>query len=284
MDAEITKKRKSVNRNTKSQAASVSKFDCDKKLHAMTLVVRSRQPSQQIWFSELIAVHEKESRMSKWFYALVATVICFIGILVILYYKAIWLPGFTDHPAAYGQMGDFFGGLLNPVLAFASFMALLYTIQIQSKQLEISANELKETKEEIAASRKAQEDLSNTQLTQLFENNFFSQMNYIAGIKESFRKHQQDQVHAVSDLVANENPITLSIDMVVSNSPQARMYYSTVLELLRYVDEFMYKSNSWDKASMYLHASADSDHSFRSNPITHFGLIRSPISVLSDHF
>ncbi len=189
--------------------------------------------------------------MSKWFYALVATVICFIGILVIWYYKAIWLLGFTDYPAAYGQMGDFFGGLLNPVLAFASFMALLYTIQIQSKQLEISANELKETKEEIAASRKAQEDLSNTQQTQLFENNFFSQMNYIAGIKESFRKHQQDQVHAVSDLVANENPITLSIDMVVSNSPQARMYYSTVLELLRYVDEFMYKSNSWDKASIY---------------------------------
>ena len=100
--------------------------------------------------------------MSKWFYGLVVTVICFIGSLVTWYYKAIWLPGFTDYPAAYGQMGDFFGGLLNPVLAFASFLALLYTIQIQSKQLEISAKELKETKEEIAASRKAQEDLSNT--------------------------------------------------------------------------------------------------------------------------
>lgn len=189
--------------------------------------------------------------MSKWFYGLVVTVICFIGSLVTWYYKAIWLPGFTDYPAAYGQMGDFFGGLLNPVLAFASFLALLYTIQIQSKQLEISAKELKETKEEIAASRKAQEDLSNTQLTQLFENNFFSQMNYIAGIKESFQKKQRDQANAVSELVAKETPITLAIDMVVSNSPQARMYYSTVLELLRYVDEFMYKSNSWDKASMY---------------------------------
>lgn len=189
--------------------------------------------------------------MSKWIYGLVAIVICFIGVLVYWYYQSIWLQGFTVDPTAYGQMGDFFGGLLNPVLAFASFMALLYTIQIQSKQLEISAKELKETKEEIAASRKAQEDLSNTQLTQLFENNFFSQMNYIAGMKESFRKNQHDQAQSVSDLVANENPITLAIDMVVSNSPQARMYYSTVLELLRYVDEFMYKSNSWDKASMY---------------------------------
>ncbi|RVU31937.1 hypothetical protein EOE67_19615 [Rheinheimera riviphila] len=34
----------------------------------------------------------------------------------------------------------------------------------------------------------------------------------------------------------------------------------------------------------FLHVSDESEHSFRSNPITHFGLIRSPISVLSDHF
>lgn len=37
--------------------------------------------------------------------------------------------------ALLGQMGDFFGGMLNPILAFASFIALLYTIRIQSKQI-----------------------------------------------------------------------------------------------------------------------------------------------------
>lgn len=88
--------------------------------------------------------------MSKWFYCLVAAVICFIGSLVTWYYKAIWLPGFTDYPSAYGQMGDFFGGLLNPVLAFASFMALLYTISIQSKELRHSVN----AQQDIARSHK----------------------------------------------------------------------------------------------------------------------------------
>ncbi len=36
--------------------------------------------------------------------------------------------------------------------------------------------------------------------------------------------------------------------------------------------------------ALWMHVSAESEHSFRSNPITHFGLIRSPVSVLSDHF
>jgi hypothetical protein len=42
----------------------------------------------------------------------------------------------SDVAAKYGQMGDFFGGMLNPILAFASFIALLYTVRIQFNQIE----------------------------------------------------------------------------------------------------------------------------------------------------
>jgi uncharacterized membrane protein len=52
----------------------------------------------------------------------------------------------------WGQMGDFFGGMLNPILAFASFIALLVTIKLQSE-------EMKETREELKQSRIAQQDL-----------------------------------------------------------------------------------------------------------------------------
>ncbi|WP_244912973.1 tyrosine-type recombinase/integrase, partial [Idiomarina fontislapidosi] len=37
------------------------------------------------------------------------------------------------------------------------------------------------------------------------------------------------------------------------------------------------------KTYLKLHVSDESEHSFRFNPITHFGLNRSPVSVLSDH-
>jgi hypothetical protein len=39
--------------------------------------------------------------------------------------------GFSTDPAVWGQAGDFFGGILNPILAFCSFMALLFTVRLQ---------------------------------------------------------------------------------------------------------------------------------------------------------
>lgn len=46
--------------------------------------------------------------------------------------------------ALLGQMGDFFGGMLNPILAFASFIALLYTIRLQTNEFKRSSAEQKE--------------------------------------------------------------------------------------------------------------------------------------------
>lgn len=41
----------------------------------------------------------------------------------------------------WGVMGDYFGGVLNPILAFASFIALLYTIVLQSKEMQKTREE-----------------------------------------------------------------------------------------------------------------------------------------------
>ena len=55
-----------------------------------------------------------------------------------------------------GAVGDYFGGLLNPILAFASFIALLYTVNLQSKGLRNSE----------AATTKAQQQLAQDTLYQ----------------------------------------------------------------------------------------------------------------------
>jgi hypothetical protein len=62
----------------------------------------------------------------------------------------------SQHLQYFGQVGDFFGGMLNPVLAFASFIALLYTIRIQSEELRL-------TREEFAKSVEAQKDIAKSQ-------------------------------------------------------------------------------------------------------------------------
>ncbi len=74
------------------------------------------------------------------------TLVWFLFFIVVSVVIAAFLTNFSDQNISksveqWGQMGDYFGGMLNPILAFASFMALLYTIRIQSNsQSEISKN------------------------------------------------------------------------------------------------------------------------------------------------
>jgi hypothetical protein len=87
---------------------------------------------------------------------------------------------FVADTEKFGQFGDFVGGTLNPILAFLSFMALLYTIKIQMDELKLSREELEATRKELEASRIAQQEQSEslklqneaTKL-QIFENTLF---------------------------------------------------------------------------------------------------------------
>lgn len=43
----------------------------------------------------------------------------------------------------WGQLGDFFGGVLNPILSFVAILAVLYTIRLQSRELGEAREETK---------------------------------------------------------------------------------------------------------------------------------------------
>lgn len=88
--------------------------------------------------------------------------------------------GLSTNQAEWAQFGDYFGGVLNPILAFLAFLALLKTISLQSKAIDISKEELSATRQELEKSRIAQEEQSKSlQLQnkatqfQTFENTFF---------------------------------------------------------------------------------------------------------------
>lgn len=105
--------------------------------------------------------------------ALLSVIYMFVSVFLIYFQGANSKASQLQY---FGQVGDFFGGMLNPILAFASFMALLYTIQIQSKQLNVSTKELEATRIELKASVKAQKDSSDAlegQLTVLRTQRFY---------------------------------------------------------------------------------------------------------------
>lgn len=71
-----------------------------------------------------------------------------------------------------GPLGDFFGGILNPLLSFCTFMALLMTIILQQKELSLTRKELNETQKATRDSAEALKEQSNSIKIQNFENTF----------------------------------------------------------------------------------------------------------------
>lgn len=82
---------------------------------------------------------QKEIDIWKW-----GLVIAISGLAVI--YIA-WFSGYhtfplSSDPAGWGQLGDFFGGLLNPVVAFAAFYWLTRSVALQKQELAETRKEL----------------------------------------------------------------------------------------------------------------------------------------------
>ncbi|MCK9988844.1 MAG: hypothetical protein AzoDbin1_05316 [Azoarcus sp.] len=89
---------------------------------------------------------------------------------------------------SWGQLGDFFGGVLNPTFSFLALVALLLTLYVQSRELklsremaELSRQELEMTREELKNSADALKAQNEAIHHQRFEQTFFAWL-------ESYRK------------------------------------------------------------------------------------------------
>ncbi|MGE4382282.1 MAG: putative phage abortive infection protein [Arcobacter sp.] len=97
--------------------------------------------------------------------------------------------GVSDVIGVLGPFGDFFGGILNPILTFCSFMALLMTIILQQKELGLTRKELKETKQATKDSANALIEQSNSIKQQNFENTFFNMLNLYFSLKSRLNQN-----------------------------------------------------------------------------------------------
>ncbi|MCF2856992.1 hypothetical protein L1286_05905 [Pseudoalteromonas sp. SMS1] len=67
-----------------------------------------------------------------------------LGVLLLTYFSN-FNDGFGNQ-GDFGAFGDFIGGILNPILTFFTIVILVYSIRLQVKELELTRNELRETK------------------------------------------------------------------------------------------------------------------------------------------
>ncbi|MEG0861854.1 MAG: hypothetical protein RSG79_19850 [Pseudomonas sp.] len=74
------------------------------------------------WFANFLA-------KSKWG-IFVALILAFITGVVLFYLSAFGMQRSADQ-AVWGQFGDYFGGILNPILSFCAFVGLMLTLKFQ---------------------------------------------------------------------------------------------------------------------------------------------------------
>lgn len=68
-------------------------------------------------------------------------------------YGAYFDRGLDKTQEVWGQFGDFFGGTLNPFLSFLGLIALVLTLALQSRQLELAKVEVDHSRLELEATR-----------------------------------------------------------------------------------------------------------------------------------
>lgn len=114
--------------------------------------------------------HLSEVRLTYRFFQVVA---CILLTIILTFITSFHSVPFVKDVGVWGALGDYFGGILNPILGFASFIALLYTIRLQSKELAMTREELARSADASEKSGKALSSQLRTLERQAFENTLF---------------------------------------------------------------------------------------------------------------
>lgn len=203
-----------------------------------------------------MASEEKNSsKLNNLNWILWTAIILFIGLLLIYYFNIF--ESSPDKKGEWGTFGDFIGGTLNPLFALFSLFAIIYTIKIQTEELELSREELKETKEELKESRIAQQEQSvslklQNEATnlQMFENTFFQ-------LLDKHNELLKIMLEKKNEFLVNFSKVTMentwegtreyeffSIEEVFSSFRQKnkeenkiKKYFMILYQLLRFIDD-----------------------------------------------
>jgi uncharacterized membrane protein len=93
-------------------------------------------------------------QLMKVLWCIFAVAIALVGAALFTYLRQFH-AGFSTSQDVWGQFGSFLGGTLSPILSFLSLLALIFTVLLQARQLEIAREELQNSKTESEAMREA---------------------------------------------------------------------------------------------------------------------------------
>lgn len=174
-------------------------------------------------------------------------------LLVAAYGIAFWQNGWSKSPDAWGQLGDYIGGLLNPLVAGFALMALVVSVRLQKAELAA-------TRKELENSRLAMQEQATTAEQQRREQRFFDFLNIYQSTVDSIQFEMESKTGAVISLQGKRAFRLLTTDQHGNPLGELSQYFS--------------KSEGWDKflaidisgreVVLWNNASPVLDHYFRS--------------------
>ncbi|WP_125717399.1 putative phage abortive infection protein [Pseudoalteromonas rubra] len=141
----------------------------------------------------------------------IVLVSCTVLALLFLYLGWFWVKNdlvLSSDVGHWGNFGDFFGGILNPLLAFFAFYWLTRSVAIQQ-------TELSETRKVLGETEKAARAQAITQQNKRFEDSFYSLLNQFNQEKAQLRgieTHGRDPV---------AKPLTAMVSSVINQNSSA---------------------------------------------------------------
>lgn len=156
----------------------------------------------------------------------------------------------------WGQLGDFVGGMLNPFLSFAALMAVLFSLQLQKK-------ELRDVRAETVEANRIQNDQTAIYRRQGVESSLLSlidlhckitdeviitqgQRKYTGRLAFKFLAEEIKSILYQSQPSGSRNAITqgfkdlnyenLPLDFYKSNAPELSRYMKSIFQVIKFID------------------------------------------------
>lgn len=175
------------------------------------------------------------------------------------YYAAIFHGNFNG----WSEFGDFVGGATAPILTTLTFLALLYTIWVQSNELALSREELSLSRTELARSADALSGQLIAIDSQTFERTLFESLRFLDSITADWelKPYLHDQYvrgRSVLGAIASYKT-SFGIDLVIPENgddlynnqhviafldrfhDKVGVYHRTLYNIYRYLDDSKYK-------------------------------------------
>jgi len=172
----------------------------------MTKNVNGRVSRARNYYSQL-SIEEKLLYGATLFVGAVAMLL--IGFLVVAKFHA---PPYGM--SQLGQVGDYFGGILNPAIGLVTIIALFFTIRMQKDELRTAKEDLAETRKILAA----QQETANLSR---FEATFFSLVKFYLEVVAAARSGKSQGADALNSIIYNNTGDYLLVDLG-NDHPEAR--------------------------------------------------------------